>query len=89
MRRVVVGVVVVAVLALVGFGIAFYANRDPNQGWDTTCGNFLKMTPAQRSAVMRRAGVQPQYLEERAQWYADACAPHPEARDYPIGDIHP
>lgn len=86
MRRAVVGLVIVAIVAVT---ILWYANRDPNQGWDTTCGNLLKMTPVDQQAVMRKAGIKPQYVEARAQWYADACAPHPEDRDNPIGNIHP
>jgi hypothetical protein len=79
--------VVMVVMALCIWNVN--RDRDPNQGWDTTCRDLVAMTPTQRVAVMKESGVDPDYLDARAKFYARSCMQHPEDHDYPIGDIGP
>lgn len=87
-RTVLAALLVVVVIVAVGAGV-WHSQRGGNQGWDTTCGDLLDMTQAQRVAVMKEAGVEAGHEDERARFYANACAPHPEDRDEPIGDLNP
>ena len=87
-RAILVAALVIVVIIAVTAGV-WYSGRGGNQGWDTTCGELLDMTPAQRAAVMKEAGVEAGHEDERARFYTNACAPHPEDRDEPIGDINP
>jgi hypothetical protein len=88
-RRAVVCSLVLVVVLGIGLAIVRHVTRDPNQGWDTTCGDLLDMSSAEQAAVLEKAGVDPEDAAGQAAFYAGACAPHPEDRDEPIGDINP
>ena len=56
--------------------------RDPNQGWDTTCGDLLRMSHAEQVAVLKKSGSWKGHLEEGVRYYRQGCeTPHPEDRD--------
>lgn len=87
MRRIsVISLSSVIVGALMWFGVSCAA-PDSNRGLDTTCGDFLGMTHGQQLAVMKTAGVLKGYHEEEVTYYLDGCRPHPEARNWRIGNI--
>jgi hypothetical protein len=87
MRRISVLSVISALVAVLVWLAISYATRDPNRGFDTTCGDFLGMTNAQQVAVMKKAGVLKGHYEERASYYRDGCRQDAADRRHPIGDI--
>ena len=85
MRRATVAVTALVVGAVVFAVIALHAHRNPNQGEDTTCGDFLKMNHAQQVAVLVKARTWVGHREEGVAYYRSGCqTTHPSDLEDPI-----
>lgn len=83
------GAVVLLVLALVvGVPVIRYLVRGPDQGMDTTCGDFLKMTYPQQVRVVE-TGIYPHEPPgPYVRLYRGSCE-SPDSSDVALNDLGP